>query len=72
MIPHACAAVIRGELNSLGYLFDYKTMMEAWNNEKLVKLRENIIKGVYPSEWCKRCFYYHGKDSYYTNKIGEK
>ena len=67
MIPHACAAVIRGELNSLGYLFDYKTMMDAWNNPILVKLRENMMHGIYPSAWCKKCFYYHGEDSYYSN-----
>ena len=65
MIPHACSAVIRGELNSLGYLFDYGTMMEAWNNDIIVKIRENIMKGIYPSEWCKKCFYYHQEDSYY-------
>lgn len=67
MIPHACAAVIRGELNSTGYLFDYQTMMDAWNNDKLVEIRKNMINGIYPSEWCKRCFYYHGKDSYYAD-----
>lgn len=65
MIPHACAAVVRGELNSLGYLFDYETMMDAWNNNKLVKIRENMMKENYPSEWCKRCFYYHKEDSVY-------
>lgn len=65
MIPHACAAVVRGELNSIGYLFDYETIMEAWNNEKLVKLRENMIKDNYPSKWCKQCFYYHKEDSVY-------
>ena len=68
MIPHACSAVVRGELNSLGYLFDYPTLMEAWNNEKLVKLREDMMKGSYPSEWCRECFYYHQKDSVYRQK----
>ena len=67
MIPHACAAVIRGELNSMGSLFDYKTIMDAWNNEKLVELRENMINGKYPSEWCKNCIFYHAKDSIYLN-----
>lgn len=65
MIPHACAAVVRGELNSLGYLFDYDTIMDAWNNDILVGLRENMLKGIYPSEWCKRCFHYTQEDSYY-------
>lgn len=65
MIPHACAAVVRGELNSLGYLFDYDNIMDAWNNKRLVEIRGNIIKGKYPSEWCKKCFMYNGEDSYY-------
>ncbi len=65
MIPHACAAVVRGDLNSMGYLFDYDNIMDAWNNEKIVKVRENIINGVYPDKWCRKCFLYHGKDSYY-------
>lgn len=69
MIPHACSAVVRGELNSIGYLFDYSTIMEAWNNEKLVKIRENIMQGNYPSDWCRRCFYYHGEDSLYKREV---
>lgn len=65
MIPHACAAVVRGELNSIGYLFDYDNIMDAWNNEKLVQIRENMMNGKYPSEWCKKCFMYHEEDSYF-------
>lgn len=65
MIPHACAAVIRGELSSMGYLFDYDNIMDAWNNTTLVEIRKNILQGKYPSEWCKKCFMYHEKDSYY-------
>lgn len=65
MIPHACSAVVRGELNSVGYLFDYNTIMEAWNNEKLVQLRKNMIHGKYPSNWCRKCVYYHEEDSIY-------
>lgn len=65
MIPHACAAVVRGELNSLGYLFDYENIMDAWNNPQLIEIRENMIAGKYPSEWCKKCFLYHGEDSYF-------
>lgn len=65
MIPHACSAVVRGELNSIGYLFDYHTMIEAWNNKKLVQIRENMIKGIFPSDWCKRCYHYHKEDSIY-------
>lgn len=65
MIPHACAAVVCGELNSLGYLFDYETIMDAWNNEKLVALRKNLMENKYPSRWCQKCYYYHGEDSSY-------
>ena len=57
MIPHACAAVVRGELSSLGYLFDYDSIMDAWNNPKLVEIRENMIHGIYPDEWCKKCMF---------------
>lgn len=56
MIPHACAAVVRGQLNSVGYLFDYKDIMTAWNNERLVGIRKNIVEGIYPDEWCAKCF----------------
>ena len=57
MIPHACAAVVRGELSSLGYLFDYENIMDAWNNPVLVEIRENMIRGKYPDEWCKTCMF---------------
>ncbi|MCR2045719.1 radical SAM protein [Acetatifactor muris] len=65
MIPHACAAVVRGKLNSQGYLFDYDNIMDAWNNEIIVKIRENILKNRYPDEWCKKCFMYQDTDSYF-------
>lgn len=69
MVPHACAAVVRGKLNSLGYLFDYETLMEAWNNDILVKIRQNILEGIYPDENCRSCYLYHLEDSYYKQKV---
>lgn len=69
MIPHACAAVVNGDLNSLGYIFDYNSIMEAWNSEKLVEIRKNLLEGKYPSEYCKKCYMYHLEDSYYKMKV---
>lgn len=63
LIPHACRAVVIGKLNSLGYIFDYKNVMDFWNNEKLVTVRRNLINGIYPDEECKYCYCYN------TNKI---
>lgn len=71
MVPCACAAVVKGELNSLGYLFDYDNIMDAWNNEKLVEIRKNLIHGIYPDENCKKCYLYHKKDGYYKKKVKE-
>lgn len=59
MIPHACAAVVNGDLNSLVYVFDYNSIMEAWNSEKLVEIRKNLLEGNYPSEYCKKCYRYY-------------
>ncbi len=59
IIPHACRAVVLGELNSLGYLGDYEDLMDAWNNEKIVKIRQNIIDGIYPDDECRYCVYSH-------------
>lgn len=72
MIPSACAAVVLGELNSLGYLFDYDNIMDAWNNEKLVQIRKNLLKGIYPDEKCKKCCLYNKKDGYYKQKVKKK
>lgn len=69
MIQLACAAVVRGEINSLGYLLDYDNIMDAWNNPTLVALREKMINGEYPSEWCKKCYLYHKEDGYYKQKV---
>lgn len=69
MIPHACAAVVNGDLNSLGYIFDYDSIMDAWNSKKLVEIRKNLLKGNYPSNYCKKCYCYHMEDSYYKLKV---
>ena len=65
MTPVACAAVVNGNLKSLGYLFDYDNIMDAWNNPKLVEIRENLLNGIYPSEYCKKCYLYHKNDGIY-------
>lgn len=72
MIPHACAAVVNGEINSLGYLFDYDSIQDAWNSKELVRIRENLLDGKYPSEYCKKCWMYHLEDSYYKQKVKQK
>ena len=69
MIPHACAAVVRGNLNSLGYIFDYDNIMDAWNSKKLVEIRSNLLKGIYPSEYCKNCYLCHLEETYYKRKV---
>lgn len=61
MVPMACNAVINGQLNSLGYIFDYDTIMDAWNNPILVNIREKMLRGIYPSDKCKDCYLYRGE-----------
>lgn len=65
MIPMACAAVVNGKLNSLGYLFDYDNIMDAWNSPKLVEIRKNLLNGIYPSKYCKYCYLYDKEDGIY-------
>lgn len=72
MIPHACGAVVHGDITSLGYLFDYDSVMDAWNSEKLVEIRQNLLEGRYPSEYCKKCYCYHLEDSYFKQKVWNK
>lgn len=55
IVPHACRAVVLGELASLGYVFDYDTVMDLWNNEALVQIRSNLLQGLFPSEECRYC-----------------
>jgi len=69
MIPHACAAVVCGEINSLGYLLDYDSIMDAWNSEELVRIRKMLLRGEYPDDKCKKCLMYHKEDGYYKEKV---
>lgn len=59
VIPSQCNAVVMGKLYSLGNLFDYDNLMEFWNNEKLVKIRSDMINGKYPDPACRTCYKYH-------------
>lgn len=55
LVPHACNAVVRGKIRSLGYVSDYATVMDFWNNETLVSLRRKILAGTYPDAFCWSC-----------------
>jgi MoaA/NifB/PqqE/SkfB family radical SAM enzyme len=55
VIPGACNAVVRGNLTTLGNLFDYDSIMELWNNHFFVEYREKILRGEYVDPWCKNC-----------------
>jgi len=54
-----CLAVTNGDLYSLGNLLKYDNFMEFWNNPYLVDIREKIINGNYPDNWCKNCLKYN-------------
>jgi hypothetical protein len=55
VIVGGCNAVVRGNLKSHGYILDYKNIMDLWNNEHFVRIRENLLRGVYPDEACSTC-----------------
>lgn len=63
MLPQSCPAVVCGDLASMGYLMDYESIMEAWNNDYLVKVRSDLLRGIYPDEYCKICPYNRSKES---------
>ena len=67
-IPNACHAVVKGNLNSLGHLFDYKTIMDFWNNAKLLSIRQNLINGIYPDKECKYCYLCQSDDAVHRQK----
>ena len=50
-----CNAVVIGKLKSLGYISDYRNIMDLWNNERFVKIRRDLLRGVYPDELCRTC-----------------
>jgi len=55
LIPHACNAVVLGNMNSLGYVSDYATVMDLWNNKTIVGIRRRILAGEYPDKYCATC-----------------
>jgi hypothetical protein len=59
LIVGGCNAVVKGNLKTLGYFFDYKTIMDLWNNASFLNIRENLMKGVYPDKECKDCQCFH-------------
>jgi MoaA/NifB/PqqE/SkfB family radical SAM enzyme len=61
VIVGGCNAVVRGNLKSLGYIFDYNNIMDLWNNDKFVKIRKGLLAGVYPDKECRFCQNYKGE-----------
>ncbi len=55
LIPHACNAVVLGDINTLGYVSDYPSVMDFWNNERLVAIRDRILSGEQPDRFCWSC-----------------
>lgn len=51
-----CMGVVKGDLSSLGNLYDYDSLMDFWNNDKYKQIRKNLLKGIYPSDQCKFCY----------------
>ncbi|EGJ51986.1 radical SAM protein [Desulfocurvibacter africanus] len=55
LIPHACNAVVLGDINSLGYVSSYSTVMDFWNSDTIVGIRRKILAGNYPDKFCWSC-----------------
>lgn len=55
LIPHACNAVVLGDINTLGYASDFPTVMDFWNNDLLVAIRRKILSGEQPDRFCWSC-----------------
>jgi len=58
IIVGACNAVVLGNLKSLGYVFDYDNIMQLWNNDHFVRIRQDLLNGVYPDKACRSCMNY--------------
>lgn len=56
VVPSQCNAAVMGTLFSLGNIFDYDNLMDFWNNEKIVKIREDLMRGRFPDPACEKCF----------------
>ncbi len=55
VIPGYCNACVNGGLNSIGNIFDHSTVMDFWNNETIVKIRKDLLRGKYPDKACESC-----------------
>lgn len=55
IIIGGCNAVVRGNFNTLGYIFDYSNIMELWNNEHFIKYRKIILSKKLIDPWCSTC-----------------
>ena len=58
IIIGGCNAVVLGNINSLGYLFDYKSVMDMWNNEFFTEARNKILNKEYLDPYCESCVYF--------------
>lgn len=61
VIPGYCNAVVKGQMSTLGNIFEYKNVMDFWNNDHLLEIRRKLISGVYPDKECKSCQNYAGR-----------
>ncbi|HIX40115.1 MAG TPA: radical SAM protein [Candidatus Desulfovibrio intestinigallinarum] len=57
IVPHACNAVVLGDMASLGYVFDAPNLMELWNNTHFRNVRRKILAGSAPDAHCAECPY---------------
>lgn len=57
VIPHGCSAVTLGDMASFGNLLDYKNVMELWNNNKFIAVRQKLLEGKFPDKECGKCHY---------------
>jgi len=55
IIIGGCNAVVKGDLSTLGYIFDYENIMDLWNNEYFVKYRTMLLAGAFPDKECVNC-----------------
>lgn len=58
VIPSQCNAVVEGNLDTLGNIFEYDNLMDFWNNDKIVGIRRNLLEGTYPDNACQNCMMY--------------
>jgi MoaA/NifB/PqqE/SkfB family radical SAM enzyme len=60
LIPHACNAVVLGDISSLGYVSDYSSLYELWNNEIIVAMRSKLLNDMAIDKCCLDCIYGNG------------